>query len=95
MCNPSKRKLIANVNKSCPERSGGDRKSVAGRRLPPRRGRQGSSGGCETRCRNEEDGFVGEGRRKGDLKRRTLIGGDEAPGVLAVTFTARYLFAFK
>lgn len=62
---------------------------------PPRCGRQGSSGGCETRCRNEEDGFVGEGRRKGDLKRRTLIGGDEAPGVLAVTFTARYLFAFK
>lgn len=52
-------------------------------------------GGGETRRRNEEDGFVGEGRRKGDLKRRTLIGGDEAAGVLAVTFAARYLFAFK
>lgn len=26
----------------------------------------------------EEDGFVGEGRRKGDLKPWTLIGGDEA-----------------
>lgn len=61
----------------------------------PRRGRQGSNGGCETRYRNEEDGFVGEERREGDLKARTLIGGDEAPGVLAVTFTARYLFAFK
>lgn len=68
---------------------------LLGAAAPSRRCRQGSNGGCETRCRNEEDGFVGEGRRKGDLKPRTLIGGDEAPGVLAVTFTARYLFAFK
>lgn len=85
---------MANVNKSCPERNGGDRKSVAQRR-PHRRGRQGSNGGVKHGAGNEEDGFVGEGRRKGDLKARTLIGGDEAPGVLAVTFTARYLFAFK
>lgn len=46
------------------------------------------------RARRREDGFgvgVGGGggsrRRKGDLKARTLIGGDEAPGVLAATFT--------
>lgn len=84
---------MANVNKSCPERSGGDRKSVARRR--PSTWSSGVEWGCETRYRNEEDGFVGGERREGDLKPRTLIGGDEAPGVLAVTFTARYLFAFK
>lgn len=34
--------------------------------------------GCEAGYRNEEDGYVSEGRRKGDLKPGTLIGGDEA-----------------
>lgn len=59
------------------------------------RGRMGGGGGHTLRrARRREDGFgVGVGfggcsrRRKGDLKARTLIGGDEAPGVLAVTFT--------
>lgn len=59
MCNPSKRKLMANVNKSCPERNGGDRKSVA-RRRPHRRGRQGSNGGVKH----------GAGMRKMDLLAR-------------------------
>lgn len=48
-----------------------------------------STGGCEGGCRDEEDGFVSEGRRKGDLKSWTLIGGDERQAwvVLAVTFS--------
>lgn len=59
MCNPSKRKLIANVNKSCPERSGGDRKSVAGRR-PPDVVVRGRTGGVKQ----------GAGMRKMDLLAR-------------------------
>lgn len=37
---------MAHVNKSCPERNSGDRKSVAQRR-PHHRGRQGSNGGVK------------------------------------------------
>lgn len=50
---------MANVNKSCPERNGGDRKSVAQGR-PHRRGRQGSNGGVKQ----------GTGLRKMDLLAR-------------------------
>lgn len=50
---------MANVNKSCPERNGGDRKSVA-RHRPHRRGRQGSNGGVKH----------GAGMRKMDLLAR-------------------------
>lgn len=50
---------MANVNKSCPERSGWDRKSVAQHR-PHRGGRPGSNGGVKQ----------GAGMRKMDLLAR-------------------------
>lgn len=60
MCNPSKRKLIANVNKSRPERNDGDRKSVAGRRPPADVVVRGRTGGVKQ----------GAGMRKMDLLAR-------------------------
>lgn len=54
----------------------GDRKSVA--QCRPSVWQSGVEWGCEAGYRNEEDGFVGVVRRKGDLKSWTLIGGDEA-----------------
>lgn len=56
---------------------------------------RGRTGGVEQGAGMRKMDLLASERRKGDLKRRTLIGGDAAPGVLAVTFTARYLFAFK
>lgn len=76
MCNFSKRKLTTNVNKSCSAWNGGIVNLLLS--AAPQCGSQGSNGGVKAGCRNEEDGFVGEGRRKGDLKPWTLIGGDEA-----------------
>lgn len=46
--------------------------------MPPLNVVVGVEWGCEAGCRNEEDRFVDEGRRKGDLKSWTLIGGEEA-----------------
>lgn len=62
------------INRARPEMGG--RKSVA--QCRPSTCSQGSNGGVKHAIGLEEDGFVGKGSRKGDLKPWTLIGGDEA-----------------